>query len=163
MSGEQRKLLSDVVVRARDVVEAACSQRIAALGVAAERAPASLSEADRTLRKGLRARARQLGSVDVLVAEAGFEHWHRMLFARFLADNGLLVHQQFQVPVTMDEVDGQGHVIVASDISAKVVAPGVDELALARAAADADEGCPFSRLIRATATVTVEAALEGGS
>jgi osmotically inducible protein OsmC len=65
--------------------------------------------------------------------------------------------------ITMDEVEGKGHLIVASAISARVVAPGVDEAALAKAAEDADSGCPFSSLIRASATVTVEAALEGGS
>lgn len=104
LSNEQRTLLSDVVVRARDVVEAACAQRIAALGVAADKAPVVLTEQERAFRVGLRARARQLGSVDALVTEAGFEHWHRMLFARFLADNGLLVDDQFGQPLTMDEV-----------------------------------------------------------
>lgn len=104
LSVQQRKLLSDVVVRAREVAESACGQRIAALGVAADKAPVGLEEADRVLRVGLRARARQLGSVDALVTEAAFEHWHRMLFARFLVDNGLLVHPKFEVSVTMDEI-----------------------------------------------------------
>lgn len=104
LSSAQRKLLSDVVVRARDLVEAACAQRIIALGVAANKAPAVLTEEERAVRVGLRARARQLGSGDALVTEAGFEHWHRMLFARFLADNQLLVDDQFGQPLTMDEV-----------------------------------------------------------
>jgi lipoyl-dependent peroxiredoxin len=65
--------------------------------------------------------------------------------------------------ITMDEVEGKGHQIVASAISARVVAPGVDEAVLAKAADDADAGCPFSALIRASATVTVDATLEGGS
>jgi osmotically inducible protein OsmC len=65
--------------------------------------------------------------------------------------------------VTMDEVEGRGHIIVASSISARVVAPGVDDAGLAEAAADADAGCPFSALIRASATVTVDATLEGGT
>jgi organic hydroperoxide reductase OsmC/OhrA len=43
------------------------------------------------------------------------------------------------------------------------VAPGVDEAELAKAAEDADAGCPFSALIRASATVTVDATLEGGT
>lgn len=104
LSGGQRKVLSDVVVRARDVVEAACAQRIATLGVAADKKPASLSEEEQAVRVGLRARARQLGSVEALVSEAGFEHWHRMLFTRFLADNGLLADDQFGQPLSMDEV-----------------------------------------------------------
>ena len=65
--------------------------------------------------------------------------------------------------VTMDEVEGKGHLIVASAISARVVAPGADESILSKAAQAADDGCPFSALIRASATVTVEATLEGGS
>jgi osmotically inducible protein OsmC len=65
--------------------------------------------------------------------------------------------------ITMDEVDGKGHQIVASAISARVVAPGVDDAGLAKAAEDADAGCPFSALIRASATVTVDASLEGGT
>jgi osmotically inducible protein OsmC len=65
--------------------------------------------------------------------------------------------------ITMDEVEGGHHRIVASDIAARAVVPGADAAALAQAAADADAGCPFSALIRATATVAVEAMLEGGT
>ena len=65
--------------------------------------------------------------------------------------------------ITMDEVEGKGHLIVASALSARVVAPGADEERLARAAEAADEGCPFSALIKASASVTYEATLEGGS
>ena len=65
--------------------------------------------------------------------------------------------------ITMDEVEGKGHLIVASALSARVVAPGADEARLARAAEAADEGCPFSALIKASASVTYEATLEGGS
>jgi osmotically inducible protein OsmC len=66
--------------------------------------------------------------------------------------------------ITMDEVEGGHHRIVASHISARAVAPGADAETLAAAARAADEGCPFSALIRATATVTVAATLdEGGS
>jgi lipoyl-dependent peroxiredoxin len=64
--------------------------------------------------------------------------------------------------VTMDEVEAAGHRIVSSDIAARAVVPGADEATLAAAAEAADAGCPFSALIRATATVSVEAVLEGG-
>jgi lipoyl-dependent peroxiredoxin len=64
--------------------------------------------------------------------------------------------------ITMDEVEGAGHRIVASDISARAAVPGADAGVLADAARAADEGCPFSALIRASATVTVEAGLEEG-
>src|ERR671910_1609681 len=62
--------------------------------------------------------------------------------------------------ITMDEVEGGHHRIVASDIAARAVAPGADAASLAQAAADADSGCPFSALIRASAIVSVQAVLE---
>jgi osmotically inducible protein OsmC len=65
--------------------------------------------------------------------------------------------------VTMDEVQGAGHQIVASAISASGLAPGADPASFARAAEAADAGCPFSALIKASATVTVDAKLEGSS
>ena len=65
--------------------------------------------------------------------------------------------------ITMDEVEGAGHRIVASDVSARATVPGADADSLTAAAQAADAGCPFSALIRATATVTVDATLEGGS
>jgi len=65
--------------------------------------------------------------------------------------------------VTMDEVEGAGHRIVASHIAARAAVPDASAEALAEAAAAADAGCPFSALIRASATVTYEATLEEGS
>jgi osmotically inducible protein OsmC len=64
--------------------------------------------------------------------------------------------------ITMDEVEGAGHRIVASAISARGVVPGCDQPGFAQAAEDADAGCPFSALIKASATVTIEATLEEG-
>jgi osmotically inducible protein OsmC len=64
--------------------------------------------------------------------------------------------------ITMDEVEGQGHQIVASTIDARVWAPDADDDALRAAVAAADAGCPFSALLsRAGAEVTVNARLEG--
>ena len=62
--------------------------------------------------------------------------------------------------ITMDEVEGAGHRIVASHIAARAVVPEADEAGLDEAAAAADAGCPFSALIRTSATVTYEATLE---
>jgi osmotically inducible protein OsmC len=64
--------------------------------------------------------------------------------------------------ITMDEVEGEGHRIVASHLVASGSVPGTDAEAFARVAAEADAGCSFSALLRASATVTVEANLEGG-
>jgi lipoyl-dependent peroxiredoxin len=62
--------------------------------------------------------------------------------------------------ITMDEVAGIGHRIVASAIVASGVVPGCDAAAFAQAAETADQGCSFSALIRASATVTIDASLE---
>ena len=61
--------------------------------------------------------------------------------------------------VTMDEVEGKGHQIVHSQIDARGTVPDCDEAAFAQAAEAADASCPFSALIRASATVSVSATL----
>jgi osmotically inducible protein OsmC len=61
--------------------------------------------------------------------------------------------------VTMDEVEGKGHQIVHSELEADGSVPGCDAAAFAQAAETADAGCPFSALIRASATVAVSATL----
>jgi lipoyl-dependent peroxiredoxin len=50
--------------------------------------------------------------------------------------------------IVMDEVEGQGHQIVASHVEATVAADGVDDAALQTLLQKADEGCPFSQLLR---------------
>jgi organic hydroperoxide reductase OsmC/OhrA len=58
--------------------------------------------------------------------------------------------------IVMDEVPGQGHQIVGADITVQAEVEGTSEEALAAAIERADEGCPFSSLLRrAGATVTV--------
>ena len=57
--------------------------------------------------------------------------------------------------IVMDEVEGEGHQIVGSQVTIKADAEGVDDEALAGAIERADAGCPFSTLLR-KAGVTVE-------
>jgi osmotically inducible protein OsmC len=64
--------------------------------------------------------------------------------------------------VTLDEVPGQGHLVVRSAISARARVSGTDEASFSRAVEAADAGCTFSALIRASAEVHVDATLEGG-
>lgn len=61
--------------------------------------------------------------------------------------------------VTMDEVAGEGHRIVASDVAVQARAAGIGADAVEQAARTADEGCSFSALIRASASVSVRAEL----
>ncbi len=61
--------------------------------------------------------------------------------------------------VTVDEVEGKGHQVVASDLDVRAHADGIDAAGLEAAARAADEGCTFSALIRASASVSVRAEL----
>ncbi len=62
--------------------------------------------------------------------------------------------------IVMDEVEGQGHQIVASHVDFVVAVEGLDEAGLQEAVAKADEGCPFSQLLkRGGAEVRVSARL----
>jgi osmotically inducible protein OsmC len=64
------------------------------------------------------------------------------------------------VTIVMDEVEGQGHQIVGSQVEMVARVDGIDDAALQAAVEKADEGCPFSQLLkRAGATVTVNARL----
>ena len=62
--------------------------------------------------------------------------------------------------IVMDEVEGEGHRIVASELRVRAIVRGSDDGAFADAARRADEGCPFSALIRASGTVSIDAILE---
>ncbi|WP_270804836.1 Eco57I restriction-modification methylase domain-containing protein [Aeromonas sp. QDB66] len=106
-----RTQLESTVLAAREVVETACREEIERLGVADATVPAFLDDAQRKLRNRLRAHARQLGDslhdngkqeTAHLLAEMAYEQWHRMLFARFLEQNNLLMYDAY-TPVTLDE------------------------------------------------------------
>jgi lipoyl-dependent peroxiredoxin len=64
------------------------------------------------------------------------------------------------VTIVMDELEGQGHQIVGSNVEMVARVDGIDDAALQAAAAAAHAGCPFSQLLeRAGATVSVTARL----
>jgi osmotically inducible protein OsmC len=50
--------------------------------------------------------------------------------------------------IVMDEVEGRGHQIVSSRLDVVAAVDGLDDEALQAAVAQADEGCPFSELLR---------------
>ena len=62
--------------------------------------------------------------------------------------------------IVMDEVEGQGHQIVASHVEMQAAADGVDDASLQALVEKADESCPFSQLLkRAGVDVQVTARL----
>lgn len=109
LDSQQRRDLERACTDGRRAAEAACQAAITALAVTEERVPAHLGDEARELRVALRAKARQLGdpggTVDLLVAECAYEQWHLLLFARFLAENNLLIHPAYHSPVTLDECE----------------------------------------------------------
>jgi len=64
------------------------------------------------------------------------------------------------VTIVMDEVEGQGHQIVGSNVELVARVDGIDDAALQAAAVAAHKSCPFSQLLeRAGARVSVTARL----
>jgi len=101
-------IVEKAVLEARACAEHSAQAAITTLAVNRPEPFSSLSSAQRRLRNALRARARQLGDGNFhrglpwLVEEIAYQHWHQMLFARFLAENGLLMHPT-GVPVTLQD------------------------------------------------------------
>ena len=93
-----RSALEKAVVEAREKAEDAARAALSTLAVDRPKAFATLTKEQRRLRNALRAKGRQLGSggqptgFPILVEEVAYAQWHRMLFARFLAENDLLMH-----------------------------------------------------------------------
>jgi len=111
-----RHKLEKAIKDARDIAEDAARAALEQLGVGEPTAYPHLTEADRKLRRKLRAHGRQLGNgrnakgvqaLDRLIEEVAYEHWHRMLFARFLAENNLLMYPDPDDPVavTLEECE----------------------------------------------------------
>jgi len=61
--------------------------------------------------------------------------------------------------IIMDEVPGQGHLVVGSEVDVDARVPGATHESFDAAVAAADASCPFSILLRASASVTVRARL----
>ena len=95
-----RTQLENTVKAAREAAEKGARAALSQLAVGEAKAPDYLTDEFKALRRRLRAHGRALGDTKVaddtqglqhLVWEVAYEHWHRMLFARFLAENGLLL------------------------------------------------------------------------
>ena len=117
---ELRKRLERAIADAREVAEAGARAALEALAVHVREPYEHLSSEERSLRRRrLRAHGRQLGdrldprsglqSIDRLVHECAYEHWHGMLFARFLAENNLLIAAEWgDVSVSLKDCEDLG-------------------------------------------------------
>lgn len=101
LASDLRKQMENVCIAARDKAEDAARSALAKRAVDAAEPFPHFTAAEKRLRNRLRARGRQAGdvrqankkqSLDQLAQELAYEYWHRMLFARFLAENHLLMH-----------------------------------------------------------------------
>jgi osmotically inducible protein OsmC len=61
---------------------------------------------------------------------------------------------------TLDEVEGVGHRIVSMDLAARARVPELDQARFQELSQTADVGCTFSALVRASATVSIDAQLD---
>ncbi len=112
LSRDLRKALEKVVLTARSEAEAGARKALEQLAVAQRDPWPTMSPEQQALRRRLRARGRQLGDrledggkqgIEHLVSECAYEQWHRMLFARFLAECELLLESESGVAVSVDE------------------------------------------------------------
>lgn len=136
---DARTFLAREVGRAREIAEKGAWASLTALAVADKNVPAHFTEAQRKLRNRLRAHARQLGDertadgqqeVGLLTEEVAYQHWHRMLFARLLAENGLLREDESDQPIDLDEcralaADRRLDIWVYASLCAQKMLPGV--------------------------------------
>lgn len=99
-----RNTLERTIIAARRAATAGATEALDRLAVMQEKPYDSMSDEQRGLRNRLRAKGRQLGDYAKLIPECAYEHWHRMLFARFLAENDLLMHPE-GVAVTLEECE----------------------------------------------------------
>src|SRR3954469_13240431 len=101
LTSDLRRQLDNVIIAARDDAESAARSALRKLGVDAAKPHDHFGPMEKALRNQLRARGRQAGDpregnglqeIEQLTQELAYEYWHRMLFARFLAENHLLMH-----------------------------------------------------------------------
>ena len=132
-----RRDLENAVKKARRVAEAGARQAVEQLAVGHREPWSALSPEQRKLRNRLRAHARQLGDkldankgmqgIDRLTGECAYEHWHRLLFARFLAETDLLVEPRSGMALSLDECrelareQSKDWLVLASDFAQRML------------------------------------------
>ena len=113
LARELRRQFETTIIQARRVAEVGARKALEQLAVHHHEPYSTMTGEQRTLRNRLRAHGRQLGdklderrdtqTIDRLTQECAYEHWHRMLFARFLAESDLLIEPESEVAISLDE------------------------------------------------------------
>ena len=113
LTPQQRNTLETAVKQARTAAEQGAFNALHSLGVDNPEPFQHLTTEERTLRNHLRSKGRLLGdelpstgaqSLDHLSYELAYETWHKMLFAKFLEANDLLMHTE-GVAVTLEDCE----------------------------------------------------------
>jgi len=114
LPSELRARLGNVIQEARRAAESGARQALKALAVDRPKPFDSMSLNETAQRNALRNRGRQAGDriggatgaqpIARLAHEVAYEHWNRMLFARFLAENELLMEPEYGVAVSLDDL-----------------------------------------------------------
>ncbi|MDR2353256.1 MAG: N-6 DNA methylase, partial [Deltaproteobacteria bacterium] len=116
-----RHRLDLIIMQAREVAENAARIALENLGVGNVDPPPYLNKKERELRHRLQIHGRQISDncettltpreIDFLIEEVAYEHWHRMLFAKFLSENNLLMYPDPLTPIsiTLEECESLAH------------------------------------------------------
>jgi hypothetical protein len=111
-----RRQLERAIQQARNLAEAGARHALEALAVHEPDPYPHMNEAQRRLRRQLRAQARQLGDgesrqkpgayeIKHLAEKLAYDQWHRLLFARYLLENKLLISPEHGVAVALDDCE----------------------------------------------------------
>ena len=114
LTPQQRNTLETAVKQARKFAEVGAFNALKAMAVNNPEPFSHMAAEQRSLRNNLRSKARLLGDelpasgaqrIDNLSYELAYETWHKMLFAKFLEANNLLIHTASGVAVTMEDCE----------------------------------------------------------
>ena len=114
LTPQQRNTLESSVKQARKISEIGAFNALKAMAINNPEPFTHMTADQRSLRNNLRSKARLLGDelpangaqrVDNLSNELAYETWHKMLFAKFLEANDLLIHTASGVAVSMEDCE----------------------------------------------------------
>ena len=109
-----RRQLENAIKQARKIADGGARKALEALAVHEPEPYRHMNDVQRDLRRKLRDQARQLGDAEIqtrrgaheikhLVEKLAYDQWHRVLFARFLLENNLLISPDHGVSVSLDD------------------------------------------------------------
>jgi len=114
LNSTRRSFLEKTIVKARQLSEAGAIKAMQNLAIDQPEPFTHMDTDQRTLRRRLRSKARLLGDeiingkqqkIDHLSYELAYECWHKMLFAKFLEANNLLIHPEDKVAVSFEDCE----------------------------------------------------------